>query len=281
VDSVEIDFRVSKKTVRQRKGTVDDVALYRQGTGWSRLPTQFKGETPRFYRFTAASPGLSVFTIALERAKISIEDVTLSGTSFTLGDLLVITATFRNSGRATGNATAELHIDEQTLATRQLRLDEGEKEEVRFEQRFDNAGSYELSVNGVGTQTVQVADQNATREEEKQQPSEQRDIPWEIIVTVLLAVAVGGSAYLFRERIIAAYQTVKSSVRGGGAGDREREVLRQRVKRILQRIHDTDDLRRPNTLLHQLEMADRLVEEGKYEEADERLAAIEQQLEQA
>ena len=71
------------------------------------------------------------------------------------GGSVVVTATFTNTGTASGLVEAELRVFDETVDRRQVQVPAGESATVRFEQQLDEPGRYRLAVNGQ-TATVDV-----------------------------------------------------------------------------------------------------------------------------
>lgn len=74
VSSVEINFRVPKRWLRERDAGVEQVRLYRyEGGEWHELPTEVSGEDAVYVYYTAKSPGFSYFAIAaVEKAEEAV-----------------------------------------------------------------------------------------------------------------------------------------------------------------------------------------------------------------
>ncbi|MFC3959122.1 CARDB domain-containing protein [Halovivax cerinus] len=89
-------------------------------------------------------------------ADISLTDTGVSTTSADLGESYEITATYENTGDASGSHVAELTRDGSTVETKVVSLDAGETTTVTFSDSRDSAGTYDYAVDGTSAGSVVV-----------------------------------------------------------------------------------------------------------------------------
>ncbi|WP_049985945.1 PKD domain-containing protein [Halobellus rufus] len=99
------------------------------------------GERSTTVRVRPAEVDLRLTAIELQRDSIDV------------GDDAVVVATVRNDGTIPGDYRAELSVSGSVAAVETVRVMPGETEQVRFEQRFEAAGTYDVSV---GDRSAQV-----------------------------------------------------------------------------------------------------------------------------
>ena len=92
---------------------------------------------------------------------ISVVDASVSETTVEEGNSVTVTADAENAGDATGEYTASLEVDSDVEDEETFTVDAGETETVEFTHTFDEAGEFDVTVDGVeaGTVTVEEADE--------------------------------------------------------------------------------------------------------------------------
>ncbi|MCU4743881.1 CARDB domain-containing protein [Natronoglomus mannanivorans] len=88
----------------------------------------------------------------------AVPNATLETDSLRPGESAVVSATVENRGNASGTTTAELAVGEYVVDTRQVDLAPNESATVSFEWRFDEPGTYDVSVSGTEAGTVTVTE---------------------------------------------------------------------------------------------------------------------------
>jgi len=149
-----ITFDVSQSVLDSQRVSTDDVALYRFHDGrYQRLNTTHLGEN----RFEAATPGFSTFAIGVDqRPEISVDSVALEREEISPGESVSVTTTVVNDGSAAGTIPLELTVDSTTVATQNVTVSANETRTQTLTTIIEQAGEYELAVNGVSANTVQV-----------------------------------------------------------------------------------------------------------------------------
>ncbi|GAB3036845.1 CARDB domain-containing protein [Natronobiforma cellulositropha] len=92
-------------------------------------------------------------------ADIVLTETTLEPESLRVGETLVVTGTYENRGEVAGSKTAEFGVGDAVVETKRVDLEPGEQATVRFEWRFEETGTYAITVDGVavGPGSVSVA----------------------------------------------------------------------------------------------------------------------------
>lgn len=95
-------------------------------------------------------------TIEYLEEDASVEDAKLSENEVTEGETVDVTATIENDGDETETLSVDLEVDDNVVQTEDIEIDGGEQSEVVFTEVFDEAGEYDVSVNGVDAGAVTV-----------------------------------------------------------------------------------------------------------------------------
>ncbi|WP_255196428.1 PGF-pre-PGF domain-containing protein [Halorarius litoreus] len=157
VKNVQFRFRVSRERLEDRGIPAGNVVLYRYNNGsWTKLPTSIVATSDGSIVYEAESPGLSVFAFGTERGAVSVTDASLSQQTIEAGASVDVTAAVENDGQSRANRTLELTVDGETVSTRTVTLEAGESRDVTFTRTFDDAGSYDIAVDGVSAGTLTV-----------------------------------------------------------------------------------------------------------------------------
>ena len=101
---------------------------------------------------------VGVSTVAAA-ADFSVEEADLEDETIAEGERAAVTAVVENAGNETGTFTAELRTDSGGVVdTTDVEVEAGETATVEFSEPFDEAGTYELSVNGESAGTLTVTE---------------------------------------------------------------------------------------------------------------------------
>jgi hypothetical protein len=158
--SVDIDFRVDRGRLEDRRVEPENVALYRYENGsWSELSTSVLNVTEEAVHFRAESPGLSEFAAGAKRARFSVETVDVAVETVEVGDDLRVRVRVANDGGADGTYDAQLLLDETIVKEQSLTIAAGGQRRTLFVHPATDTGTYEIRVNDVagGTVSVQAA----------------------------------------------------------------------------------------------------------------------------
>ena len=156
VGSAQLDFTV-KRSALPDGATLNDVAVYRFHDGsWTEIETSRRGN-----RFTAETPGFSVFAVVAEPGEASFvtNGATLGRESIGVGETIDVSALVENVGSEHGTAEVALVVDGKTVATRAVGLDPGESRTVVFRYEPRTAGDYTVSIDGAPAGTLVVTEQ--------------------------------------------------------------------------------------------------------------------------
>lgn len=104
----------------------------------------------------APGPGLPPAPPDPGDANIQVTDADLSADRVDVGGAVDISATLENLGGASGLHSVSLTVDGETVASDAVSLDAGQERSLTFTQSFDEAGEYEITVDGVAAGTVTV-----------------------------------------------------------------------------------------------------------------------------
>ncbi len=164
LDTVTFTFRVKKSQVQAMGLSADQVSLYRYHDGeWTELSTSRTGESTDYYRYSATSPGLSVFAISqssTQAATFQVTDASLDPSELQPGDSTTVTATIENTGDRDGTFTAELRVDGVTVDQQDVSVPAGETETITFSRAFDDEGTYDVAVSETSAGSVNVAQED-------------------------------------------------------------------------------------------------------------------------
>jgi len=205
VDEVQFRFSVSEERLERNDIDPEDVVLLREeGDDWNTLEAKLRGQQGDRYVFVADSPGLSVYAVsAQDDIDASVTDASLSADEIEVGESVDVDATIENEGGA-GEFTAELEVDDDVVAEETVEIGAGEIKTVSFTETFDDAGSFDISVNGVTAGTLSVSDPTDEPTDTETEPPVTTEQPeddgiggsvWIILVLLLIAFAAGGAYY--------------------------------------------------------------------------------------
>jgi len=169
-------FEIDEGRLASADVSAEDVRLFRviDGTPVG-LPTEQLDGT----RFRSTTPGFSVFVVGTQPADISIVSGQLASTSVDVGESFTTSVQVRNDGGESGAITVRLGADDETVASQSVTVGAGEEVQVDLGASIDEAGTYEIAVNGnqVGTLTVEAATPTPVTEQTTQTPIPAQDTP--------------------------------------------------------------------------------------------------------
>ncbi|WP_323191085.1 PGF-pre-PGF domain-containing protein [Halostella sp. PRR32] len=155
-DDVSLTFTVDDTVLETRGLDPGDVTLYRYtGNEWEQLDTAVRGSTDAGYRYTATSPGLSVFSVstaepqAAPRSALRTSDVTLDPDRIAAGNATTASATVHNTADVAGTFTVNLTVDGTVVDRQSVTLGPGDSETVTYTRQFDENGRYQIGIAGV------------------------------------------------------------------------------------------------------------------------------------
>ncbi|WP_224448758.1 PGF-pre-PGF domain-containing protein [Haloprofundus salilacus] len=156
IDNVKFNFRLDSSELPDGISP-DDVRLLRFHNGeWQTLETTHRGGD----NYRAKSPGFTVYAIGYEepgQPAFALSNPSLADSTVTVGQTTDVSASVENTGDATGTYTVELTANGEVIQTQDVTVPAGESKDVSFSVAFDEAGEYDLGINGesLGLLTVQ------------------------------------------------------------------------------------------------------------------------------
>ena len=214
LDEVRFQFTVPSASLPKVASPTDVTIVRYDGETWQELETVHEGgET-----YSAVSPGFSEFAVAVpasvgaegeaDAAAFEVLDVDVSESSVFEGERTTVTALVENVGEATDTFTAELTVDGEIRATRDVTLGPGESEDVEFAPSFAEPGTYKVSVSGIDesfTVTVEPVDTSESASTDPEDDSgsgiADREFPMGLLAAgglVALVLLIGGVAVVVR-----------------------------------------------------------------------------------
>ena len=166
IENVTFTFRLSNERLDEMETSPTDVALYRYHDGeWTELPTRVRNVAADVVVFEAESPGLSEFAAGAKQPKFELNGAAVDVEKIDEGDTIDVFVTVTNLGGADGRFHADLILDDIVVADRDVTVASGGERKLTFERALDQAGEYEVRVNGVvaGVVTVEEAEVAKTR----------------------------------------------------------------------------------------------------------------------
>lgn len=157
-ESVTLEYTVESSQTR----------LYRYDDGageWVRaettLPNATAGAvTDESRRVVTRTDGAALFAVVETQPVFEVVDASVDSERVTAGELVQTTVTVENTGTQSGEYTAALTVDGETVATAEVSVPVNATETVVFNYRPQTAGESTVSVNGTvaGTITVESAE---------------------------------------------------------------------------------------------------------------------------
>ncbi|NHN49470.1 PKD domain-containing protein [Halostella sp. JP-L12] len=152
VRNASITFTVQKDLLDRTDAEPDAVGLYRATNGsWERVEVEHLGENGSVHEFRANLTELSTFAAGVDRPSTAVTEVAIDDTDVKAGDVIEVTATVANDGRADGTVAAELTVDGTVVASENVSVAAGETATVAFEHELASAGTLTVGVNGETT----------------------------------------------------------------------------------------------------------------------------------
>ncbi|EMA38080.1 CARDB domain-containing protein [Halobiforma nitratireducens] len=91
-------------------------------------------------------------------AEFDVTDVDLDATQLLVGESVTVTATIENVGEESGETTAALVINGETVDEQDVTVDAGATATVTFTETFDEAGEYDVAVGEFDADTITVSE---------------------------------------------------------------------------------------------------------------------------
>ena len=168
VDSMTLRFSADAEHLNATGTDPEDVTLYRETAAgdWERVSVEvvdeedvrLRGLSEDRVHFRATTDVGSAFAVAERVPRFDVTNATLDETAVDPGTVVTATATVTNGGGADGNRTVALTANGETVASETIALDPNETTTVSFDARFDEAGEYDLAVDGTSAGTLLVGD---------------------------------------------------------------------------------------------------------------------------
>ncbi|MFP9061847.1 right-handed parallel beta-helix repeat-containing protein [Natrialbaceae archaeon A-chndr2] len=119
-------------------------------------------DTAGDYDVTVDGVEAGTVTVTEPEAIFELSDVSVSEEDVVTGEGVTVSALLENTGTDDGEHVASLEIDGTVVANETVSVDAGETEVIEFTHAFDDAGEYEVAVNGVEAGTVSVSEPPST-----------------------------------------------------------------------------------------------------------------------
>lgn len=164
ISNVTFTFRVRKDRVNASER--DDITLYRFKNGtWNDLPTKSVRTTESHYVYQVRSPGLSEFAAGKQKPQFDITNASAAITTISAGEAMEVRVRIENRGEADGTFTAELVLDDDPVADRQLTIASGGMRQTTFTRKVTEPGTYDVFVNDYRIGEVTVNGTTTTEED--------------------------------------------------------------------------------------------------------------------
>jgi PGF-pre-PGF domain-containing protein len=164
IGGVEFQFSVSPDALPSGMAP-EQMRLYRYSGGeWTTVEPEYLGNGT----YRAEAPGFSAWAVGVDRgtdppgeAAFSLQTLDITTTSVTPGETVEVRTRVANDGNETGTYEARLAVNGVAREAKSVTVAPGKNETVTFDLRFENPGSYELTVNGAAAGTVEVIAQGS------------------------------------------------------------------------------------------------------------------------
>lgn len=100
--------------------------------------------------------GKPVGNVVVER-NVQISETTTSDREIEAGESSRITGVATNVGTTSGSITVDLLVNGEVVETERYDVAPGERQEIEFDREFDSAGRYDIEVNEIFVDTINVA----------------------------------------------------------------------------------------------------------------------------
>ncbi|WP_058366835.1 DUF1102 domain-containing protein [Haloparvum sedimenti] len=168
VESATFRFSVDPEDLEDRGIDPEDLTLYRRAAdGWTeKNVTVIDPETADAegldgdrVHFEATTENLSVFAVATHRPRFQVRDAHLADDVVAAGDGTTVNATVANTGGADGERTMRVTLDGEVHASTTVRLESRDETTVSLPVAPEDAGVYQVNVDGrsAGTLAVEAA----------------------------------------------------------------------------------------------------------------------------
>jgi PGF-pre-PGF domain-containing protein/PGF-CTERM protein len=149
-------FGVDATTLSERGTDPDAVALLRRTNGsWTELATDHRGTENGTHRFTAGSPGFSVFAVATPAASdLSVTNATLNRSDAARAEPVGVTATLANDGSMTATRRLNVTANGSLVANETATVPPHDTRTVTVPVGFARTGTYALAVDSVTSGTL-------------------------------------------------------------------------------------------------------------------------------
>ena len=185
-----VGFEVSRSQLDDLGVEPEAVTLYRQtDDGWTPLSTEQADDTESHYRYAATTPGFSVFAIGTESPRFTVTEAELANSSITVGETATVTATVENRGQQSGEYTAELAADNETVDNETVHIEGQSSVTVELSFEPQSADDYALAVGETEAGGLTV-DSRSQDTESTQDQDPDRPLGWVVVVVVACGLAV-------------------------------------------------------------------------------------------
>lgn len=200
-------------TVRVRKPRIeslsttdpDDVVLLRHGpSGWAEQETTLVDETRDHYVYRVVADGFSEWATAGKQAAFRIVETSVNVSSVRVEESIAVRVRITNTGGADGEYEAELLLNDVVVENRTVAIAANGTGQVNFRRALEQAGTYEVQVNDVVVDEVEVAPAEDADTGEDGDPPASSDSDGDALPLPLLGVgglillALLGGAYVYR-----------------------------------------------------------------------------------
>ncbi|WP_155120591.1 PGF-pre-PGF domain-containing protein [Haloprofundus marisrubri] len=205
IDNVKFNFRLDSSELPEGVSP-DDVQLLRFHDGeWQTLETKHRNGD----NYRASSPGFTVYAIGYDepaQPSFALSSPSLAGTTASVGQATEVSATVENTGDAAGTYTVDLTANGDVVDTKEVTVPAGESEQVTFSVSFDEAGTYDLAINGEALGAITVQDEPVDQVDNNDDTNDGDDetggslLSGPVVLVLVLIVVVIGVAVALAKR---------------------------------------------------------------------------------
>jgi len=144
VANATVSFSLDRATV---SGAPTSVTVYHYGeaAGWSPIEPTLVNETASGYQYRVPVDTVSLYAVGVKRPVFEVAAMNLSRTAAPERNVTA-SAVVRNEGALAGTFRLPLKVGNRTVSTANVSLEPGASTAVSFEQRFEAAGTYRVSL---------------------------------------------------------------------------------------------------------------------------------------
>jgi PGF-pre-PGF domain-containing protein len=159
-----VEFRVSKDRLAAANAGGDDVALRLSGDGDSQAvgPERIE-ETDDAFVYRAETARVSSYTVGVERAALTVTDLSVASADRAAGDSVAVSARVVNDGQAAGRIDVALAMDGELRAEKSVEVVAGETTTVSFSLPVESGGEHTLNAGEASTTFTVDAQETATK----------------------------------------------------------------------------------------------------------------------